>query len=570
MSGYRYPAKDVQFCLEHIAGISRLEPHFPNYGADLLEPILSEAAKFSEQCVAPTNRLGDQRPPKMVDRCVQETPDFKHVYELLQEAAWTTLAASEEYGGQGLPRALEVAFNEGIQSANLSFSLCPLLTQGAVDAIETHASQELKDTYLPNMVSGKWTGTMNLTEPSAGTDLAAIKTKAIPDGDHYRIHGQKIYITWGDHLMSENIIHLVLARLPDAPEGVRGISLFLVPKYLLDENGHPGRRNDVYPLSLEHKMGIHGSPTCVMQYGETEGAIGYLVGEENKGLAAMFTMMNNARQSVGLQGLAVAEAAYQMALDYSLERKQGSIKGSKEKAVIAEHGDVRRMIWHMSSSLAAMRALMYTASVENDLSKTDAKHLSRTELYTPIVKGWLTEMAQEITSLAVQVHGGMGYIEETGVAQLLRDARILPIYEGTNGVQALDLVGRKLAADQGRAMSALIDEMQADVAGFNQHVNLVVSLKSYIALLNDCKQALLDGEVESSEAAYDFMMLSGYVIGGWLLLKGAQSDAADKAWSSKAQFYFDHVLVRAQALAASVKSFSSASLIPSVDLLKDK
>lgn len=568
MSGYRYPAKDIQFCLEHIADIARLEPHYPNYGADLLEPILAEAAKFSEQCVAPTNRLGDKTPPKMVARCVQETPDFKHVYELLQEAAWTTLAASEEFGGQGLPRALEVAFNEGIQSANLSFSLCPLLTQGAVDAIETHASQALKEAYLPNMVSGKWTGTMNLTEPSAGTDLAAIKTKAVPDGDHYRLYGQKIFITWGDHLMSENIIHLVLARLPDAPEGVRGISLFLVPKYLLDENGHAGRRNDVFPLSLEHKMGIHGSPTCVMQYGETEGAIGYLVGEENKGLAAMFTMMNNARQSVGLQGLAVAEGAYQMALDYAYERKQGSIKGSKEKAAIAEHGDVKRMLWQMASSLAAMRALMYTASVENDLSKTDAKHMSRTELYTPIVKGWLTEMAQEITSLAVQVHGGMGYIEETGVAQLFRDARILPIYEGTNGVQALDLVGRKLAADQGAAMSALIDEMQTDVAGFNQHVNKVVSLKSYLSLLNDAKQSLLEGEVESSEAAYDFMMLSGYVIGGWLLLKGAQSDAADDAWRGKVQFYFDHVLVRAHSLAASVKSFSSSSAIPGAELLK--
>ena len=568
MSRYRYPARDIQFCLEHIAGISRLEPHFPNYGADILEPILSEAAKFSEQCVAPTNRLGDQQPPKMVDRCVQETPDFKHVYELLQEAAWTTLAASEEFGGQGLPRALEVAFNEGIQSANLSFSLCPLLTQGAVDAIETHASQELKEAYLPNMVSGKWTGTMNLTEPSAGTDLAAIKTKAVPDGDHYRIFGQKIFITWGDHLMSENIIHLVLARLPDAPEGVRGISLFLVPKYLLDENGHAGRRNDVYPLSLEHKMGIHGSPTCVMQYGETEGAIGSLVGEEHKGLAAMFTMMNNARQSVGLQGLAVAEAAYQMALDYSLERKQGSVKGSPEKVAIAEHGDVRRMIWLMSSSLAAMRSLMYVASVESDLSKTDTKHLARTELYTPIVKGWLTEMAQEITSLAVQVHGGMGYIEETGVAQLLRDARILPIYEGTNGIQALDLVGRKLAADKGAAMSSLIEEMQTDVSAFTQHVNKVVVLKSYISLLQDAKQWLLDGEVESSEAAYDFMMLSGYVIGGWLLLKGAQSDAADDVWRSKVKFYFDHILVRADSLAASVKSFSSAGVIPSVELLK--
>ncbi|MCO4786781.1 MAG: acyl-CoA dehydrogenase family protein [Marinomonas atlantica] len=567
MSGYRYPAQEVQFCLEHIAGIERLEPHFPNYGADLLEPILSEAAKFSEQIVAPSNRLGDLTPPKMVERCVQETPEFKAVYEALQDAAWTTLSAPEQYGGQELPRALEVAFNEGIQSSNLSFSLCPLLTQGAVDAIETHASDELKNTYLPNMVSGRWTGTMNLTEPGAGSDLAAIKTKAVPDGEQYRIYGQKIYITWGDHLMSENIIHLVLARLPDAPEGVRGISLFLVPKYLLDGNGHPGRRNDVYPLSIEHKMGIHGSPTCVMQFGESEGAIGYLVGQENKGLAAMFTMMNNARQSVGLQGLAVAEAAYQMAMDYSFDRVQGAKKGSKGKVVIAEHGDVKRMLWQMASTLSAMRALMYTASVESDLSDQDGQHLARTELYTPIVKGWLTEMAQEIVSLAVQVHGGMGYIEETGVAQLFRDARILPIYEGTNGIQALDLVGRKLQGDQGVALTALIEDIRTDLNHFSGTAHSD-TLADYVNLIEQSKAMLLNNEVESSEAAYDFMMLSGFTIGGWLLLKGYQSDQASKAWQAKTEFYFNHVIGRGRYYFDSLKQFESSKPIPSAELLK--
>ena len=567
MGGYQYPATEIKFCLEHIAKLKRLEAQFPNYSDDLLEPILSEAGKFAEQCVAPTNRQGDLDPPKMVDRCVQETATFKPVYDALQEAAWTTLSAPEEFGGQALPRALEVAFNEGVQSANLSFSLCPLLTQGAVDAIETHASDELKSTYLPNMISGKWTGTMNLTEPSAGSDLAAIKTKAEREGDHYRIYGQKIFITWGDHQMSENIIHLVLARLPDAPEGVKGISLFLVPKYLLDENGQPGRRNDVFPISLEHKLGIHGSPTCVMQFGESEGALGYLVGQENNGLMAMFTMMNNARQSVGLQGLAVAEAAYQMALEYAQDRKQGNVRGVEGKVAIAEHGDVRRMLWQMASMLSAMRALMYTASVEGDLAKIDKSHLVRNELYTPIVKGWLTELALEITSTSVQVFGGMGFIEETGVAQLYRDARILPIYEGTNGIQALDLVGRKLKADKGAGMAALIEEISTDLASFAQLDEHVQALSLQVKLLQSSTELMLDQQVNVSEAAFDYMMQSGYVLGGWLLLKGAQDAAADEAWLAKTKFYFDHILLRANSAAASVKGFKGDQSIANVALL---
>lgn len=567
MSGYRYPAKEILFCLEQVANISRLAPHFPNYDDDIVEPILSEAAKFAEQCVAPTNRLGDTQPPKMVDKSVQETPQFKSVYEALQEAAWTTLSAPEEFGGQALPRALEVAVNEGIQSANLAFSLCPLLTQGAVDAIETHASQALKETYLPNMVSGKWTGTMNLTEPSAGSDLAAIKTKAVPDGEQYRIFGQKIFITWGDHGMSENIIHLVLARLPDAPEGVRGISLFLVPKFLLDEQGNPGMRNDVYPISVEHKMGIHGSPTCVMQFGETDGAIGYLVGEENKGLAAMFTMMNNARQSVGLQGLAVAEAAYQMALNYAVERKQGSVKGSKERVVIAEHGDVRRMIWQMASQLTAMRALMYTASVESDLGRSDEKHKVRTELYTPIVKGWLTELSQQIVSEAMQVFGGMGYIEETGVAQLVRDARILPIYEGTNGIQALDLVGRKLQLDQGAGMQALLAEIRSDITNSAKDLALATQLTDYVNALELSKAAILEQRVEANECAYDFMMQSGYVVGAWLLFKGLQSEQVEVSWQTKTHFFFQHVLPRARYHEQTMHSFVKGNDLAKVDSL---
>ncbi|MBM6550279.1 acyl-CoA dehydrogenase [Marinomonas ostreistagni] len=558
MSDYRYPASDIQFCLEKIAQVERLEAHFENYTADLLEPVLSEAAKFSEQLVAPTNRLGDQQPPKMVERCVQETPAFKDIYEALQEAGWPTLSGPEAYGGQALPRALEVAFNEGIQSANLSFSLCPLLTQGAIDALETHASDALKAMFLPNMISGRWTGTMNLTEPSAGSDLAAIKTKATREEDHYRIVGQKIYITWGDHLMSDNIIHLVLARLPDAPEGVKGISLFVVPKYLLDEQGEPGRRNDVFPLSLEHKLGIHGSPTCVMQFGEKEGALGYLVGEEHNGLAAMFTMMNNARQSVGLQGLAVAEAAYQKALDYAFERKQGAIKGHADKVVIAQHADVKRMLWQMASCLAAMRALMYTASVENDLKQVAPEHAQRTELYTPIVKGWLTELAQEITSTAIQVHGGMGYIEETGVAQLFRDARILPIYEGTNGIQALDLVGRKLRSDKGAAMYALIEEMRTSTNDIESEVDAAL-LQSAISMLEKTTQSLLEGEVPAEYVAYDYMMLSGYVLGGWQMLKGVVN-GADAAWQKKARFYIRQLLPRAQMHGQAIAAYADSGM----------
>ncbi|MFD1384538.1 acyl-CoA dehydrogenase [Rhodanobacter aciditrophus] len=553
MSGYRYPTDDVRFCLEHIAGIHRLTEHFPNYDSELLDPILSEAAKFSEQLVAPSNRAGDINWPTISDKAVTETPEFKAVYEAMCDGAWTTLSAPEEYGGQALPRALEVAVNEGIQSANLAFSLCPLLTQGAIDAIETHANADLKATYLPNMISGRWTGTMNLTEPSAGSDLSAIKTKAIPDGDGYRIFGQKIFITWGDHQMSDNIIHLVLARLPDAPEGVRGISLFLVPKFLLDESGEPGVRNDAYAISLEHKLGIHGSPTCVMQFGDGDGAIGYLVGEENKGLMAMFTMMNNARQSVGLQGLAVAERAYQMALDYAFDRTQGVVKGSPEKVVIAKHGDVSRMLWQMASSLSAMRALMYVASVESDLKGVDAKHQKRTDLYTPIVKGWMTELSQEIVSTAVQVHGGMGFIEETGVAQLLRDARILPIYEGTNGIQALDLVGRKLAADKGEGLKALIYEMSQDAESFVGHKDLFLA---HLDQLEVAAKAILNGESVANTAAYDFMMMAGYVVGAWLMLKGCQSSEVKQDWQTKTEFYVNHLLPRANTHFAGVKSFN--------------
>ena len=564
MSGYRYPADEVQFCLEHIAGIQKLAPHFPNYDSDLLDPILSEAAKFAEQRVAPSNRLGDTDWPVISDKSVNETKGFKEVYDALCEGAWTTLSAPEEYGGQALPRALEVAVNEGIQSANLAFSLCPLLTQGAIDAIETHAEESLKNTYLPNMISGRWTGTMNLTEPSAGSDLSAIKTKAVPDGDAYRIFGQKIFITWGDHQMSDNIIHLVLARLPGAPEGVRGISLFLVPKFLLDEQGEPNVRNDVYPISLEHKLGIHGSPTCVMQFGETDGALGYLVGQENKGLMAMFTMMNNARQSVGLQGLAVAERAYQMALNYAFDRTQGAIKGSSERVVIAKHGDVSRMLWQMASSLSAMRALMYVASVESDLKNIDQKHQQRTDLYTPIVKGWMTELAQEVVSTAVQVHGGMGYIEETGVAQLLRDARILPIYEGTNGIQALDLVGRKLAADNGDGFKLLIAEMSEDSEAFN--VDQALFLK-YVQELSDASDSLLKGESVAENAAYDFMMMTGYVVGAWLMLKGCQSSVAKNDWQTKTRFYLDHLLPRAMAHYEGIKSFGKNDIYDA-ELLK--
>ena len=463
---------------------------------------------------------------------------------------------------------------EMINSANVSLALCPLLTTGAIEAIAAHGSEQIKDTYLAKMISGEWTGTMNLTEPHAGTDLAAITTTAKPNGDHFLVKGQKIYITWGDHDMTDNIIHLVLAKLPDAPEGVKGISLFIVPKFLVNVDGSLGERNDVHAINVEHKLGIHASPTCVMSYGDHGGAIGYLVGQPHQGLAAMFTMMNNARLLVGLQGVSLSERAYQAALEYARERVQCAAPGSKHRGAIIHHPDVRRMLMTMRSVTEASRAIAYATAAQIDLSHNSADAatrglaLKRVGLLTPIAKGWCTELSQEVTSLGVQVHGGMGFIEETGVAQYSRDARILTIYEGTTGIQALDLVGRKTLFDQGGAMADLVQQMRDDLALHGHAVSqrhqgymseAIVGLESsYRQLLEDAQ-----GDVMFAGAiSFDLLMLSGYVCGAWQMIKSAGLVAKEDNEKFKANkmttvaYYLDHILPRFEAHRRSIASGS--------------
>ena len=529
MSEYRHPSADAEFILNELVDFDGLCESLgqEDLNGEMASVILTEAGKLGTDVIAPLNTVGDLQHPVLGENGVEQTPGFSDAYQAYVEGGWASLTADENYGGQALPNVLGTAVNEIWQSANLAFALCPMLGQGAIESIAHHGSDELKQAYLPKMISGEWTGTMNLTEPDAGTDLAAVKTKAVPNGDHYLITGQKIFITWGDHQMTENIVHLVLARLPDAPAGVKGISLFVVPKFKLDANGNPAERNDAHCVSLEHKLGIHGSPTCVMSFGDNGGAEGYLVGEANKGLAYMFTMMNHARQGVGMQGLAVSERSYQQALVYANERLQGTRKDGSRFAII-EFPDVRRMLMQMKSGTEAMRALCLTAAAE-----IDRGNQARVELLTPIVKGWVTEMSQELTYLGTQVHGGMGFIEETGTAQHYRDARILTIYEGTTGIQALDLVGRKTLVNGGTHLAELLEEISADVERFAQlggRFTLAAErLKSALAAGQSARQWLLDNKEDSAapgSVSVNFMMLFGYLCGGWLMAKSAISAQA--------------------------------------------
>ena len=573
MSDYLYPYQDGVFVLNELVGLGRIcnDAGLGDFSEGLAESVLDEASKLGSEQLAPLNGIGDQLGATVQDNSVQETPGFSDAYRQFCEGGWPSLSGNPEFGGQGLPNVLGAAVNEVWQSANLAWSLCPLLTQGAIEAIETHGSSQLQSDYLPKLISGEWTGTMNLTEPDAGTDLAALKAKAIPDGDHYRIHGQKIFITWGDHQMTENIVHLVLARLPDAPEGVKGISLFVVPKFLLDASGNvTSQRNDAFPVSLEHKLGIHGSPTCVMSFGENEGAVGYLVGEENNGLACMFTMMNDARQGVGLQGLAISERAYQHALQYAKDRIQGTLRDGSRVSIF-KHPDVRRMLMQMKSCTQAMRALVYVARAESDhaanatTDELKALHQSRTDLLTPIVKGWVTELSQELTYLAVQVHGGMGFIEETGVAQYYRDARILTIYEGTTGIQALDLVGRKTLADGGVALESLLNEISGDLDAVvaPELQDIVDALQRALGSARKATSWVLECAGKDASAAgsasVSYMMLMGYLCGGWLLTKSAmvaqkklsQEGADTEFFQAKivsARFFAEQMLPRIEGL----------------------
>jgi alkylation response protein AidB-like acyl-CoA dehydrogenase len=579
MTVYNFPYKDAGFLISEVLGFDRMceEAGLEDMNSEMVSAILGEAGRLGSEIIAPLNAIGDQNGASLGENGVQETPGFAEAYRQFVASGWPSLNASEAYGGQDMPKVLGAAVAEVWQSSSLAFSLCPLLTGGAIEAITAHGSDELKDTYLPNMVSGEWTATMNLTESSAGSDLAAVTSRAVPQGNHYLIFGQKIFITWGDHQMTENIIHLVLARLPDAPAGVKGISLFLVPKFLLDEGGNPGKRNDVFCVSIEHKLGIHASPTCVMNFGDNEGAVGYLVGEPHNGLAAMFTMMNDARQGTGMQGLSLSERSYQQALEYAKERLQGT-RGDGTRFPIIEFPDVRRMLMLMKSATEAMRGLAYIAAAEIDRihwakdPKDAQKYAERTGLYTPIVKGWITELAQEITSLGIQVHGGMGYVEETGSAQHYRDVRITTIYEGTTGIQGLDLVGRKILANNGEVLQGLLDEIQATADAMSDMDDLAgqsAALKHAVNSGREARAWLLENAGRNRNIAggvsVNFLMMLGYVCGGWVMgqsaLKAAQllesgggNESFLRAKLITAQFYTDHLLPRAGSYLVTIKA----------------
>ena len=536
MTVYKAPLEDIRFLLEHVLQMDKIAslPGYEQASPDMVEAILSEADRFFSEVVAPTNHSADKEGLQLVDGRVVTPPSLDGVYQQMMEAGWQSLAGDPQYGGQGMPQLLSFVVDEMCQSANLSFSLCPLLTKGVITALSRYGSEEQKSQLLPKLVSGEWSGTMNLTEPQAGSDLAAVKAKAVPNGDHYLITGQKIYITWGEHDYSDNIIHLVLARTPDAPEGVKGISLFIVPKVLYGDDLSLGERNDVQCIGLEHKMGIHASPTCTMAYGEKGGAVGYLVGRENEGLSYMFAMMNHARQSVGLQGVAISERAYQKAVEYARERVQGDVPGETRVPII-RHPDVRRMLMTMRALTEGARALAYSSMAHEDFAEKAASeadagmHQRRVDLLTPLVKGWCTEIGMEVTSLGVQVHGGMGFIEETGAAQFMRDARILPIYEGTNGIQSLDLIGRKIMRDKGMAATELAvdwSETLAEVEKAGEVLQSVaVALKSSIEACGAAAKLLFKQAAENWEAAesgaYSLLMLMGSTAAGALLAKAA-------------------------------------------------
>ncbi|PLX57865.1 MAG: acyl-CoA dehydrogenase [Chromatiales bacterium] len=588
MSDYYAPTRDMRFLIHDVLDLKAINalPGYEEASPDIVDAVLEEAGLLANGVLAPTNKVGDVKGARVENGGVIVPDEFKEAYRQYQESGWPALSMKPEYGGQGLPHVVGTAVEEMWQSANLAFSLCPLLTQGAISAISAHGSQDLKDVYLEKMVSGEWTGTMNLTEPQAGSDLAALRSQAERDGDHYRISGQKIYITWGDHEMTGNIVHLVLARLPDAPEGVRGISLFLVPKFLVNADGSPGERNDVYPISVEHKLGIHGSPTCVMEFGgKGEGAIGYLVGEENKGLACMFTMMNHARLSVGLEGVSISERAYQLALSYAKDRVQGSIPGKPGRVTIINHPDVRRMLMFMKAQTEAMRALAYATAAAMDHAEhgSDAQESAvrqaRVDLLTPIVKGWCTEMCQEVTYWGIQIHGGMGFVEETGAAQHYRDARITTIYEGTTGIQANDLVGRKLLRDSGKAMAELIAEIRDFIAAtdgsVSPHLDTVLTgLGHGVDNLESAVKSIFAGYESDmalpGSAAFSLLMLAGVVTGGYELARSAVKaaemleTAQDKSFCEAklvtARFFADHILSRGHGYLASVTAGSASTM----------
>ena len=550
---YRAPVRDIAFALEAVAGIDNVAATgaFPDYDTDVAAAIIEAAAQFSEGVLAPLNRVGDLNPATIVDGNVTASPGFADAYKEFAAGGWTSLSASTHAGGQALPKALELAAYETVHSANMAFGLCPMLSLAAIEALEAVGTDFQKETYLPKLVSGEWTGAMVLTEPGAGSDLGALVATATPTEDgKYLLNGQKIFITWGDHDATDNIVHLVLARLPGAPAGPKGISLFLASKFHLDADGNvTAERNSFRPVGLEHKLGIHGSPTCVMQY---EDAVAELVGRPNEGLAHMFVMMNAARLAVGVEGVGIAERAYQHALAYALERRQGtSVWTGERNAPLFDLPDVRRMLVTMKAKTSAARAICLSTGVAADMARHAATEeerkiwKGREDLFTPIAKAWATDVGCEVASLGVQVHGGMGFIEETGAAQYYRDARITPIYEGTNGIQAMDLVGRKLSMDNGESAKRLIEEMKVTL---NQLSSIysgkpVERFATAIESVEDATLWLLDAKQDKARAADvlagadAYLKLLGDVVGGWMLAKGAlaaktklDANDGDAAW----------------------------------------
>ena len=543
---YRAPTAEMIFCAEQIVGQSRLAEtdRFGEATDDMRAAILEEAAKMAEGALAPLNRAGDLHPAKLENGVVRTSPGYKDGYDAIAEGGWTGISAPPEFGGMGLPISFATYINEMMASACLSLSLNPLMTQGQIEALEAHASDEIKALYLPKLISGEWSGTMNLTEPQAGSDVGALSSKAEPNGDGtYAISGQKIYISWGDHDMNGNVCHLVLARLPDGVPGTKGISLFIVPKYIPDANGEPGVANSLRVVSLEHKLGLHGSPTAVMEY---DRATGWMVGAEHAGMAAMFTMMNNARLGVGVEGLGVAEAATQKAMAFAMERKQGRTADGSD--TIVGHADVRRMLMTMKALTQVARGICYDAAFSLDMGRTgDAAHQARGAFLTPIAKAMGTDIGIEVAQIGIQVHGGMGFVEETGAAQFLRDVRVCAIYEGTNGIQAADLVGRKLA-DGGEAARALLAEIQDTAGGADREPELSQSLRDAAGALTEATDWMLAAPSLNDRMAgsVPYLRAWGLVLGGHYLLKGATLSQSSHRLAI-ARFFIRQLLPRAVA-----------------------
>ena len=580
MTRYAAPLKDMLFVMKELAGLDSIAtlPGFEDAGVETARAVLEESAKLCGEVLAPLNVEGDRNPGRWQDGNVTATPGFSDAFRQFAAGGWQGVQHPVEYEGQGLPKLIATPCVEMLNASNLSFALCPLLTDGAIEALLTAGTEAQKQTYVPKLIAGVWTGTMNLTEPQAGSDLALVRTRAEPQGDgSFRVFGTKIFITWGEHDMAENIAHLVLARTPGAPEGVKGISLFIVPKFLVNADGSLGERNDVHCVSIEHKLGIRASPTAVLQFGDHGGATGHLIGEENRGLEYMFIMMNAARFAVGLQGVGVSERAYQKAAGYAKERVQSRpVDGSaKQPVAIIQHPDVRRMLATMRSLTEASRALAYVAAAHCDVAHrhpdaaTRAEHQALYEFLVPVVKGWSTELSLEVTSLGVQVHGGMGFIEETGAAQYYRDARILPIYEGTTAIQANDLIGRKTVRDGGAVAKALLADVARTIGALGRHDTPACrSMKRYLEQGHGSLAAVVGfvvGNVRGDPNAVfagsvPYLKLAGIVLGGWqmarALLVAMEKRADDPSFYgakiATAQFFAEHVLAQASALEASI------------------